>query len=135
MKKLFLLIPLLSSLPLLSLQANEDAAIANYKKTCKKCHGSAYYVAKVKESQEWEEYFINDAKKLLNAHLNDEKAMQKLNSNYFIKRKEDLKIFLMENGKDMGTVPPCNSTTCGFDLRLLDKKEKKSSPSLFKKAE
>lgn len=118
------LIPLMICFPILTMFANEDAAIANYKKTCKQCHGSAYYVAKVKESHEWEEYFINDAKKLLNAHLKDEKAMKKLNSNYFTKRIDDLKVFLMENGKDMGTIPPCNSTTCGFDLRLLDKNKK-----------
>jgi len=44
MKKLFILLTL--SLPFLVVSANEDAAIANYKKTCKSCHGSAYYVAK-----------------------------------------------------------------------------------------
>lgn len=61
--------------------------------------------------------------------------MKKLNSNYFTTRLEDLKEFLMENGKDMGTVPPCNSTTCGFDVKMLQKKEKSKTPSLLKKAE
>jgi hypothetical protein len=114
--------------------ANEDAAIANYKKTCKKCHGSAYYVAKVRTFDEWEKLFDNNAKNLYEAHKNDAKGMAKLNSNYFKTRLEDLKVFLMENGKDMGTVPPCNSTTCGFNVKLLNKKEKKKTSSLLKKA-
>jgi len=116
------------------LLANEDAAIANYKKTCKSCHGSAYYVAKVRTYDEWESLFDNNAKNLYKAHKDNEKGMKKLNSRYFISRMEDLKEFLMENEKDMGTIPPCNSTTCGFDVKLLQKKEKIKTPSLLKKA-
>ncbi len=114
--------------------ANEDAAIANYKKTCKSCHGSAYYVAKVRTSDEWEKLFENNAKNLYEAHKSDAKATKKLNSRYFITRMSDLEEFLMENGKDMGTIPPCNSTTCGFDVKMLQKKEKQKTPSLLKKA-
>ncbi len=114
--------------------ANEDAAIANYKKTCKKCHGSAYYVAKVRTYDEWKALFENNAKNLYKAHKDNEKGMKKLNSNYFKKRLVDLKEFLMENGKDMGTVPPCNSTTCGFDVKLLKGTKKKKTSSLLKKA-
>ena len=119
-----------------TLSANEDAAIANYKKTCKQCHGSAYYVAKVRMEDEWNDLFNNNAKKLYAAHINDEKAIKKLESNYFRKRMKDLQVFLAENANDMGTVPPCNSTTCGFSVKLLKKdKDDKPKPSLFKKAQ
>jgi len=127
MKKLFLGISLV--LPFSVLIANEDSAIANYKKTCKKCHGSAYYVAKVLTSEDWDILFKEDAKNLYKLHKNDTKATQKLNSNYFVKRRDDLRTFLMENAKDSGVVPPCNSTTCGFDLRDI-----KKTKSLLKKA-
>lgn len=129
MKKLFILLTL--SLPFLVANANEDAAIANYKKTCKKCHGSAYYVAKERTTQEWKELFDNNGKKLYEAHFKDKKATEKLNSNYFIKRREDLQEFLMKNGKDSGVVPPCNSTTCGFYVKVPPK-DKKPTPGLFK---
>ena len=119
MKKLFLGILLV--VPFLVLSANEDAAIANYKKTYKSCHGSAYYVAKERTTQEWKELFDNNGKKLYLSHQSDEKATKKLNSNYFVKRMEDLQIFLMKNGKDSGVVPPCNSTTCGFYVKVPKK--------------
>jgi len=44
---------------------------------------------------------------------------------------EDLQIFLMKNSKDSGVVPPCNSTTCGFYVKV-PKKEKTATPGLFK---
>jgi len=118
-------------IPFIAIEAREDAAIANYKKTCKKCHGSAYYVAKVRTSEEWEELFNNKGKKLFEAHKDYPKAIKKLSSSYYKKRLEYLKVFLMDNGEDMGTVPPCNSTTCGINVKLL-KKDKKPSTSLFK---
>ena len=117
-----------------NLFAREDAAIANYKKSCKKCHGSAYYVAKVRTSEEWEELLNDNGKKLFLAHQNDKKAIKKLSSNYYKKRLEYLKTFLMENARDMGTVPPCNSTTCGFNVKLFKKDKSKPKQSLFKKA-
>ena len=118
----------------LNLFAREDAAIANYKKSCKKCHGSAYYVAKVRTSDEWEELLDNNGKKLFEAHKNNDKAIKNLSSTYYKKRLEYLKEFLMKNGGDMGTIPPCNSTTCGFDVKLFDKDKSKSKQSLFKKS-
>ena len=114
--------------------AREDAAIANYKKSCKKCHGSAYYVAKVRTSDEWEELLENNGKKLFEAHKNNAKAIKSLSSSYYKKRLEYLKEFLMKNGGDMGTIPPCNSTTCGFDVKLFDNDKSKPKQSLFKKA-
>ncbi len=121
MKKLFLIISL--SLPFLGLQAREDAAIASYKKTCKKCHGGAYSVAKTRTIEQWEELFENDAEKFDKLHSSDKKAMKKLNSSYYKKRKESLQHFILHNAKDSGTIPPCNSTTCGFDLRNIKKTE------------
>jgi len=118
----------------INLLAREDAAIANYKKSCKKCHGSAYYVAKIRTSEEWEELFNDNGKKLFLAHQNDKKAIKKLSSSYYKKRLEYLKVFLMNNGEDMGTVPPCNSTTCGFNVKLFKKDKSESKKSLFKKA-
>ncbi|MCD4758496.1 MAG: hypothetical protein K8R39_09505 [Arcobacteraceae bacterium] len=129
MKKLFILLALY--LPFVSLSANEDSAIANYKKTCKKCHGSAYYVAKERTSDEWTALFENNGKKLYSSHLSDEKAIKKLDSSYFVNRREDLQKFLVDNAKDSGTIPPCNSTTCGFYVKV-PKKDKKPTPSLFK---
>ncbi len=107
-----------------SLFANEDMAIANYKKTCKKCHGSAYFGAKALSSDEWEDMFENNGKKLFNAHKKDKDALKKLSSNYYTKRREYLKDFLVKNAKDMGTIPPCNSTTCGIDINKIRKKKK-----------
>jgi len=129
MKKLLLGILLI--LPFLGLSANEDAAIANYKKTCKKCHGSAYYVAKERTGDEWIELFENSGKRLYTAHLKDKKAIKKLESNYYLKRKDDLQKFLVDNARDSGTVPPCNSTTCGFYVKV-PKKSKTPTPGLFK---
>lgn len=118
MKTLLLLI-----LPLYILSANEDMAIANYKKTCKKCHGSAYYGAKALSSDEWNDLFANEGKKLFEIHTKDKKAVKKLTSTYYIKRREYLKDFLVKNAKDMGTIPPCNSTTCGINIHHLGKKK------------
>jgi len=104
-----------------TLIANEDMAIASFKKNCKSCHGSAFYVAGTLLESDWNELFKDNGKKLFESHKHLPKAVKILSSNYYMNRIEDLKIFLSSHGKDTGSIPPCNSTTCGFDVKLLQK--------------
>lgn len=120
MKKLFISSTLLLAF-CTNITANEDMAIASFKKNCKSCHGSAFYVAGSLLESDWNELFKNNGEKLYEAHKHLPKASKKLSSNYYLKRIEDLKVFLASHGKDTGAVPPCNSTTCGFDVKLLEK--------------
>jgi len=84
-----------------------------YKKLCSFCHGPAFKGAAMLNSDEWDEVFARDAKKLKEIHKNDPNAMKKLDSSYFKRRSKYLRRFLHNNGRDMGVVRSCDGLNCG----------------------
>jgi hypothetical protein len=97
----------------LGLHAYSAKGMAAYKKLCKQCHGSGFKGAAMCESEEWEAYFANGARKLKAVHANDAEAKKVLDSGYFQRRFETLGKFLRNNGRDMGVVKSCDGMNCG----------------------
>ncbi|WP_353662939.1 hypothetical protein [Hydrogenimonas sp. SS33] len=97
----------------LGLHAYSAKGMVAYKKLCKQCHGSGFKGAAMCESEEWEAYFADGARKLKEAHAEDEDAMRVMRSRYFKRRFETLGKFLRNNGRDMGVVRSCDGMNCG----------------------
>jgi len=93
--------------------AYSSKGMVTYKKLCSSCHGPAFKGAAMLESEEWENMFSDNAKKLKSIHKNDKEAMKKLKSKYFKRRIKDLKRFMMNNARDMGVVRSCDGLNCG----------------------
>ncbi len=84
-----------------------------YKKLCKQCHGSGFKGAAMLTSDEWDEMFKAEAKRLKKVHKNDPDAEKILNSSYFKRRMDALGKFLHNNASDMGVVRSCDGLNCG----------------------
>ena len=93
--------------------AYSSKGLSAYKKLCAQCHGPAFKGAAMLYSDEWEEMFANGAKKLKKVHLQNEKAINSIESNYFKRRGKYLKKFLFKNARDFGVVRGCDALNCG----------------------
>ncbi|WP_353662931.1 hypothetical protein [Hydrogenimonas sp. SS33] len=79
-----------------------------YMKLCKKCHKSGGKLSQSHTQEEWEDYFDDNAKLLLDAHKNNMDAMEKLQSKRFKKNIRNLRQFFVKYASDSGNVPACN---------------------------
>lgn len=84
-----------------------------YKKLCKTCHGSGFKGAAMATSEEWEEYFADNAVSLRKVHEEDPEALEVIDSDYFKRRSKYLGPFLINNGSDTGAVRSCDGMNCG----------------------
>ena len=84
-----------------------------YNKVCKECHGKAFKGAAMLGQREWRELFEEDGRQLNALHLKNEKAMEKLNSSYYQKKRRHIKKFLINNANDTARAPTCNADVCG----------------------
>ena len=107
MRKLFVLLLILGIGSVVS-QASVYKGQRAFMKICKKCHKSGGKLAKEHSQDEWEEYFDNNAQLLLQAHKNDQKALEKLQSKRFKKSIRHMRQFFMKYANDSGNVPACN---------------------------
>ena len=97
----------------LGLHAYSAKGMVAYKKLCKQCHGSGFKGAAMCESDEWEAYFADGAKKLHEVHASEPDAKRVFDSRYFRRHFETLGKFLRNNGRDMGVVRSCDGMNCG----------------------
>ena len=97
----------------IALHAYSAKGMVAYKKLCKQCHGSGFKGAAMLTSDEWEEMFAEDAKKLRKAHAGEPDAIRVLDSGYFRRHIRSLGTFLRNNGSDMGVVRSCDGLNCG----------------------
>ncbi len=111
-KRIFCL-TICSMVAALGLHAYSAKGMVAYKKLCKQCHGSGFKGASMCESDEWEEYFADNAAKLKHVHAQDAKARKVLKSGYFKRHFVPLGKFLRNNGRDMGVVKSCDGMNCG----------------------
>jgi len=96
-----------------AVEAYSAKGMVAYKKLCKHCHGSGFKGAAMLTSDEWEEMFVKEAKRLKELHENDAEAKKVMESPYFERRKDALGRFLRNNGSDMGVVRSCDGLNCG----------------------
>ncbi len=87
--------------------------MVTYKKLCSLCHGPAFKGAAMLNSDEWDEMFADDARRLKAIHKKDPKALEKLNGSYFERHVKYLAPFLRNNGRDTGAVRSCDGLNCG----------------------
>lgn len=81
-------------------------------KLCSACHGSAFYMAKQIDDDDWEFYF-NTEGKLAKIHKDKPKGLAAVSSSFFEKRKERLLKFFIANSKFSGAVNGCDANFCG----------------------
>ena len=82
-----------------------------YLKKCKKCHGNGTKGAALKTQSGWQEFFDNDAKLIIKAHMIkdvDKKTKSYFNGKRFQKKAPHLKDFLYKYGSDSGNIPSCS---------------------------
>lgn len=96
-----------------ALHAYSEPGMKTYIKSCKKCHGGPYKGAFMKESDEWKELFKDGDEKMLAIHKDNDAALKKLSKSYYKNRRHHLVDFLINNARDTGTVPGCDTNNCG----------------------
>ena len=90
--------------------ANEKKGQRYYIKNCSSCHGSGKRGGNLATMEDWENYFLNNAKELKTMHPKQKEVVEYLNSKKFNeKHKEKMLIFLKEFAKDSPTIPSCNN--------------------------
>lgn len=83
-----------------------------YKKLCRSCHGHSYKGAAMHTEKEWNRYFADNAKKLIESHAQVPETKDIFLSSYFKNRRDNLENFLSKNGSDSGVVPGCDGNFC-----------------------
>lgn len=79
---------------------------------CSACHGTAFYMAKQIDDDDWDFYF-NTEGKLEKLHKNKPEGLAAVTSPLFKKRKKRLLKFFIANSKYSGTVHGCDANFCG----------------------
>jgi len=90
----------------------DTTAFRTVTKLCTSCHGSAFYMAKQIDDDDWEFYF-NTKDKLKKIHKDSPKALKSLMTGSFKKRKKRLLKFFVANSKFSGAVNGCDANFCG----------------------
>lgn len=81
-------------------------------KLCYSCHGTAFYLAKQIDDDDWD-FFFNTPNKLKKVHKNKPKALKVFNSKLFKQKKKRLLKFFIANSKFSGSVHGCDANFCG----------------------
>ena len=81
-------------------------------KLCYSCHGTAFYLAKQIDDDDWE-FFFNTPNKLKKVHKNKPKALKAFNSRLFKQKRKRLLKFFIDNSKFSGSVHGCDANFCG----------------------
>jgi len=79
---------------------------------CSSCHGTAFYMAKQIDDDDWDFYF-NTKGKLEKLHQNKPEGLKAITNPLFLKRKERLLKFFIKNSKFSGSVHGCDANFCG----------------------
>jgi len=105
---------LITALPTSGFSAEkyDTTAFRTVTKLCSSCHGTAFYMAKQVDDDDWDFYF-NTKGKLEKIHSDKPKALANLKSPLFKKRKKRLLKFFINNSKYSGSVHGCDANFCG----------------------
>jgi len=90
----------------------DTGAFRTVTKLCTSCHGTAFYMAKQIDDDDWE-FFFNTKGKLEKIHKDEPKALQVLKKGSFKNRKKRLLKFFIANSKFSGAVNGCDANFCG----------------------
>ena len=101
---------LTSSLP--SAEKYDTTAFRTATKLCSSCHGTAFYMAKQIDEDDWDFYF-NTPGKLEKIHQKIPKGLEALKSRRFKNHKKRLLKFFIANSKYSGSVHGCDANFCG----------------------
>lgn len=95
-----------------SAEKYDTTAFRTVTKLCTSCHGSAFYMAKQIDDDDWDFYF-NTEGKLEKLHKNTPEGVAAVTNPLFIKRKKRLLKFFIANSKYSGAVNGCDANFCG----------------------
>lgn len=112
MKRLLTMLAVTALLASFAHAGYNERGMKTYIKLCKKCHGGPFKGAAMKKSAQWEAFFETE-NMMFKVHENNEKATKKLSSGMYENRRADLSEFLINNARDMGSVPGCDANYCG----------------------
>jgi len=113
-KKIIAISFLITALSSLSNAAEkyDTTAFRTVTKLCTSCHGTAFYMAKQIDDDDWE-FFFDTPGKLEKIHKGKPEALTSLKSSLFKKRKKRLLKFFIDNSKFSGAVNGCDANFCG----------------------
>jgi len=106
MKRVLALSAILAVFSISSFAGIEDGQKL-YLKACKACHGNGVKGAAMATQSEWDKWFADGGKAIVEKHKADPKANAYFGSPTFDAQKKDLHEFLKEYGSDSGNVPAC----------------------------
>jgi len=114
MNKLLAISILLSGAITLSTAAEkyDTKAFRTITKLCTPCHGTAFYMAKQVDEDDWKFYFKTKGK-LIAIHKDKPKGIASLKNSLFKKREKRLLKFFINNSKFSGKVHGCDANFCG----------------------
>jgi len=95
-----------------SAEKYDTTAFRTATKLCTSCHGTAFYLAKQIDDDDWEFYF-NTPGKLEKIHKGKPEALKAFHGSLFKKRKDRLLKFFIANSKYSGAVNGCDANFCG----------------------
>lgn len=78
-----------------------------YLKKCKKCHGNGTKGAAMQTQSAWEDFFQDNAVKIIRAHKGTNAEKYFKSDKFKTKEARHLKDFLWQYGSDSGNVPSC----------------------------
>ena len=90
----------------------DTTAFRTVTKLCSACHGTAFYMAKQIDDDDWDFYF-NTEGKLKKLHKDKPEGLVAVSSPLFEKRKKRLLKFFIANSKYSGAVNGCDANFCG----------------------
>ena len=106
-----LLITAISSLSYAA-EKYDTKALRTVQKLCTSCHGTPFYMAKQIDEDDWEFFFETEGK-LEKIHKAEPEGLANVKSAYFIKSKERILKFFIDNSKYSGAVNGCDANFCG----------------------
>jgi hypothetical protein len=90
----------------------DTTAFRTVTKLCSSCHGTAFYMAKQIDDDDWEFYF-NTEGKLEKLHKNKPEGLSAVTNKKFKNRKKRLLKFFIANSKFSGAINGCDANFCG----------------------
>ena len=90
----------------------DTTAFRTATKLCSSCHGTAFYMAKQIDDDDWDFYF-NTPGKLKKIHQKSPKGLEAVQSKRFKGHKKRLLKFFIANSKFSGSVHGCDANFCG----------------------
>ena len=95
-----------------SAEKYDTTAFRTATKLCSSCHGTAFYMAKQIDDDDWDFYF-NTPGKLEKIHQKIPKGLAAVKSRRFKNHKKRLLKFFIANSKYSGSVHGCDANFCG----------------------